>query len=515
MKPAIKHYRPALLAACGAAALLSVAFGQLQFAGYDSSLLIDIGWRLHLGQHPYTDFPCMLPPSFYALSWLAVVLFGDHWYAFTFTNALVTMLLLCIALHAHRCMYPILTRQHRLVVGLYASAMIFPMLVTSHLWHSAFAAQTNTTLLFLLLFVFSYRAEHDRWNFAGLSYSSFAFCLVWLAKPNTGLACIALSILFPLLSRSRQRLLPIWLSLVASGFLLSIFVLACMSVSPLQVWQSYLLISNRPHVLTMLGDGIFYEQTTPASLSNVTTYVICTVLLVTSIFVIHRRTIRVTSPYLAVLVSGIAVSLVGFATNWDLKFNDLAPTFFGAGAFLTLPPTHKARPGKFVSRTLTACSILGMAMAIVLCCIRARMVSSGHWAETPPNDTTFHKDPFFGYFGGSAKFWQVLAQVDSLRAANPKASLYFGPRLEFLYAREHLAPPTDLPVWWHPGSSYPLASEPQIVRAWSERRYDLVLLDSSDDEGLRRLPIQMVNEFHQYYAITLQNNETLVVLRPR
>ena len=78
MGAAIDRYRLALLAACGVAALISVAFGQIQFAGYDASPLVDIGWRLHLGQHPYADFPCMLPPSFYALSWLAVAVFGDH-----------------------------------------------------------------------------------------------------------------------------------------------------------------------------------------------------------------------------------------------------------------------------------------------------------------------------------------------------------------------------------------------------------------------------------------------------
>lgn len=208
MKAAIKRYKLTLLALCGAAALLSIAFGQIQFAGYDASPLIDIGWRLHLGQRPYTEFPCMLPPSFYALSWLAVALFGSHWYAFTITNALVTMLLMCIALHAHRCMYSILTRQHRLVLGFYALAMAFPMLVTSHLWHSAFAAQANTTLIFLLLLLFSYRAEHNRWNLAGLGYTAFAFCLVWLAKPNTALACIGLSILFPLLSSFRLNYYP-------------------------------------------------------------------------------------------------------------------------------------------------------------------------------------------------------------------------------------------------------------------------------------------------------------------
>ena len=425
------------------------------------------------------------------------------------------MLLLCIALHAHRCMYPILARQHRSLLALYASAMIFPMLATSHLWHSTFAAQTNTTLIFLLLLLFSYRAEHNRWNFAGVSYVTLAFCLVWLAKPNTGLVCIALSILFPLLSPARRRLLPVWLSLVASGFLLSVFVLAFMSVSIVQVWRSYLLISNRPDLWSMLGDGLFYEQTTPGSLSTVTSYVICLVLLVASAYIMLRRSCLLSSPYLAALIGGVAVSLAGFATNWDLKFNDLAPAFFGAGAFLTLPAPCTGRPGKFVSRTLTATSILGIAMALILCCTRARMVSAGDWTEIPPEDTTFHSDRFLGYFGGTAKLWQVLAQVDQVRAANPQASIFFGPRLEFLYAREHLTSPQGLPVWWHPGTSYPVAAEPQIVQNWIVHKYDLVVLDASDDEGLRRLPVQVVNTLHHEYAILSGNKEPLVVLRRR
>lgn len=170
----------------------------------------------------------------------------------------------------------------------------------------------------------------------------------------------------------------------------------------------------------MLGDGIFYEQTTPGSLSNVTTYVICSILLATSIYVVVQRSAKLTSPCLAALVSGIAVSLVGFATNWDLKFNDLPPIFFSAGAFLALSSTSGTRAGKLVGQTLTASSILGLVMALVLCCTRARMVSGGPWAETPPENTAFHRDRFFGYFGGSANFGSYSLRLIKFALPTPK-----------------------------------------------------------------------------------------------
>src|SRR5579875_3771538 len=53
-----------LTVTCGGLCWFIVHFGNRQFGGYDYSVLIDTGWRLANGQHPYTDFICTLPPAF-------------------------------------------------------------------------------------------------------------------------------------------------------------------------------------------------------------------------------------------------------------------------------------------------------------------------------------------------------------------------------------------------------------------------------------------------------------------
>jgi hypothetical protein len=66
----------------GTAFLISAAIfklGMIQFGGFDHSALIDMGWRIHLGQKPFRDFPCTMPPLFYLGAGWAFDIFGSSW----------------------------------------------------------------------------------------------------------------------------------------------------------------------------------------------------------------------------------------------------------------------------------------------------------------------------------------------------------------------------------------------------------------------------------------------------
>src|SRR5438045_7683661 len=68
-------------------AALALSFGMRQFGGYDCSMLVEAAWRQHLGQRPYTDFPCTLPPGFFLpLRWAFATL-GVSWWSLVALNA--------------------------------------------------------------------------------------------------------------------------------------------------------------------------------------------------------------------------------------------------------------------------------------------------------------------------------------------------------------------------------------------------------------------------------------------
>jgi hypothetical protein len=52
--------------------------------------------------------------------------------------------------------------------------------------------------------------------------------------------------------------------------------------------------------------------------------------------------------------------------------------------------------------------------------------------------------------------------------------------MEFLYARERLASPRGLPLWWHPGSSYPFRALPAILSAFQTDRPQLLIFLHDD-----------------------------------
>jgi hypothetical protein len=131
--------------------VLNVALGQIEFGGYDGSMLIDLGWRQHLGQLPYRDFRCMLPPSFYLLSRAAVAAFGAHWWAFTLINSILWLVLVAVGrISIWLCRDWLNSQQGDRLTLVYVVSLAVPFLATNHLWHSALTAEFIVFLLLLL-----------------------------------------------------------------------------------------------------------------------------------------------------------------------------------------------------------------------------------------------------------------------------------------------------------------------------------------------------------------------------
>lgn len=119
---------------------------------------------------------------------------------------------------------------------------------------------------------------------------------------------------------------------------------------------------------------------------------------------------------------------------------------------------------------------------------------------------------FFDGFKVAPRAARVVKQIGSvvgsknrtdMRVANEP--IFFGPRMEFAYAAFGIQPPRNMPVWWHPGSSFPQSMTREIVERFIAQRFKtcVFLLDPSSDEvDFTRLPDGIVQELSRSYRRT-------------
>jgi hypothetical protein len=94
----------------------------------------------------------------------------------------------------------------------------------------------------------------------------------------------------------------------------------------------------------------------------------------------------------------------------------------------------------------------------------------------------------------------MLSEVDSVVDSHPGAHYFFGPRMEFLYARERVPSPRGLPNWWHPNTSFVPKQIPDIRKAWRSDHLDILVFAYNDRT---RLPSELVQDVRQYWKRTL------------
>ena len=138
------------------------------------------------------------------------------------------------------------------------------------------------------------------------------------------------------------------------------------------------------------------------------------------------------------------------------------------------------------------------------------MIATGALAPPQYGEKITIDDGFFGKFETRRQFRDLLQQVDSVVDASKGKKIFFGPLMEFLYAREGLSSPSNLPVWWHPGSSYAISREPDISQAWQEHRFDVLIFNKNDRT---RFPQALLSEIQSQYEFDNSNRAIDVFYR--
>ena len=458
--------------------IFMIHFGRLQFGGYDMSVVIDTGWRLHKGQRLYEDFLCTMPPAFCLGAKYSFLLFGVAWDSQLYVAA-------SFAVITYLWSYALLSRLIPSRLGAVAAALMVQCLV--HLsvcfwWYNAITSITAT--VFVLTCALWTRAPESR--FAQVSYI-VSLALLTTMKPNVaGVLIVGAGIvLFAAKQVSRGRLLL----LTSAAFAMSVAAALAQGVSPIALVSSYAMARSRirPHFELSLygmprGDQIIWVAALFGLGLPLAVYLLRNL----------RRVKDMTAQDLSfhvLIYLGACVAFWAMLTNAELKLVDM-PMLAVAAALLNSGETRERDLGRRNSRWLTHLSRAALCwvalQGLYLGIVRYRVEGIGYGSFYEPELTAVAPGvPFFSSMHTGQRFPRVVAEIKTALAHPGTGTVFFGPRMEWGYAAFNLPSPEHVPVWWHKGSSYAVADEAEVFKGWRQHRFDelIFLKDDLTDPG--------------------------------
>jgi hypothetical protein len=381
------------------------------------------------------------------LGGFAFTLFGVHWQSLTLMAALLFLALAIVGLFTMR-----IAKNHAPAAGdpylpwIFVAALFVPTIETNHLYHSTMTASFAVYLLLVTYLLFATFENTKKINPYLLTQVFIATVVLWLSKPNTAFAAIALN-LAAAVTQPRLLLTMLAMSLLAGLAACSLLLLN--GVNPMDVLQSYLNVSARPPFWEVLLPGFFIDPQGIFKATTIGAYAIIAPFAVAAAGSIKVK--QIVHPSKLVSFSGVIVSLIGFATDMDIKLNDSGPAMLGCG--LLVLSSGSVALKHWPRQVLRYAVVVACLAAIGTGEARIRMRINGPWAGPHYGQWTFISDPFFLEFATRQRFERILKSADRLTVNTAPGDVMFGPRLEFMYARLGIPSPKHLPMWWHPGTT--------------------------------------------------------------
>jgi hypothetical protein len=92
--------------------------------------------------------------------------------------------------------------------------------------------------------------------------------------------------------------------------------------------------------------------------------------------------------------------------------------------------------------------------------------------------------PFFKHLKAAQNVYDLMHDVEEILrerfSSRDKVRVFFGPRIEFSYAATGIVPAVRLPIWWHPGNSYPASETDKIVEEFKKNRFQTCIFLKGD-----------------------------------
>lgn len=478
---------------------------QYRFGGYDLSALIDSGWRIVQHQVPNHDFISVFPPSLYLLVAFAFRTLGVRWQALALVSSgfflLITVLGLRLASLLRRSVGD---RSAAIAALVYTLAQMIPLLVVGHPWHSAMAQSLSCYALLATFTLIRVGVETPSHRAELLAHVTAVLSVLLLSKPN--LAGPTILVCFAAIAMSRLRW---WVLLAAiASFIASSGILAVAHTNLLQTAKVYSGLTGR-----FFANYLFVDIIGDPSILGGLAWLLMFLPIAPLLYLFARtmwqcglRTFL--NPELILAFGGLLITLLGLSTDAELRIVETPAVLIGALLLLLARPTEQRR----LQPPLLRAAIMLVVVATFLSAIRARMQMVGSWAEDSCGSRILLRDPFFGHFWSCGLFVQVLKESDAALASHSGARVFFGPRLEALYARDGLPSPQHLPVWWHPGTSYALPREKSVIHAWEADRFDLLIFGKNDRT---RIPQEILDDIDKEFVIIPGTSATDIFVRRR
>lgn len=483
------------LAVVAVSSLLAVHFAYRQLGGYDLSPLIDLSWRFYNGETPGVDFINTFPPLL-LVAVKAVSFMEPSWILLTKANVFFTFLVFAF-------IAAVSGREKRSIYWWLSSAfaLSLPLVYTNHLWHSSLSQLAAAALFFA---VFTALGE-ERPGSARLSYIAIASAITVLSKQNVSLPVVISTVCFLLISGGDNpfRLL----AAVAGGSAGGIFfglMFTGMSFADFQ--GIYFAVAGRYAACAGMYWSFF---------SVATNYPLVPLLLLLGWAAwrsFGSAGMKLSSRDLFTLLF-LALSLIPMLTDWDSKLNNMTlPVFVMVTHFFNLEGQDKG---------ITEPRSGGAGIYVVMISAAFFMTAlAGGWARERMyhiGPKTFYQNPkrmvvADGYFEGlktGKRLFDVLGEMRELKMKMPGAKIFFGPRIEFGYVWTGSRSPKGLPLWWHPGTSYALKDETEVLGNFEKNGFDILVFLKGDRE---RMPEGILRLIDEKYADD-QSGRALDVLR--
>lgn len=188
----------------------------------------------------------------------------------------------------------------------------------------------------------------------------------------------------------------------------------------------------------------------------------------------------------------LLMAIYGLATNGE--FRDAECTaMLAAGGVIAFGLRWS---GTFLRRITIAILCASIAGDLYYGAARTYVFASGEhyffdWQDNQhPIDSGFLKN-----MRVSAQLVEVEREIKQALDANP-GPYFLGPRIDFNYAVFGLRSPDGFPVWWHPGTSFPRTTEPQVLQHWQEHRFATLIFAKDRPVG----PGRMSDMAYTYYT---------------
>lgn len=456
---------------------MTLHYGMRQFGGYDLSHLIDLQSRLFHKEAPGIDFINTLPFSYIFIVKLFGIFVKPSWASLIWMN----LILAAVCALTIVTFWPQKFEDYKKYSAIFLIYM--PVIGVSHIWHSAMSQIIGITYIVLSLKFID--QNHKKIitlpNIFLTCFSGFFF----FSKQNIGLPVISMScgslIIFSFYIPRLFHNAKLFLLINFLGILtFSITLLLFLKVSPNVLIDSFTDVTDRAAMSQAQYDDLIACLMEPTSIGIIGFSIL-------TLFTFKSKIENY--PFYPLLFSALLGGFIPIITDWDLKLCSLSFFIF----ILVLLGSYKTRIEKLVAILLYV-SLLFSALEVGI--FRQHMRGSGDFFGDPLSLIRIDDGYFKGLYTGT-RFHGVRYETHKiLQQMGVGQAVFFGPRIEFSYMDNELNSPNLLPLWWHPGSSYPLKKDKNILKSFEDNNFSLLVFLAQDKT---RMPGDIIRYVDKYF----------------